>query len=46
MNITDKGYDWDVSYDPDLGEDLIMLDTTEGTIYLTRDDLVEFLEAM
>ena len=38
---TDYGYETDVSYDTDLGEDVIYVDTGDSGFYLTHRDLVQ-----
>lgn len=44
MTLSD--YEWDVSYDPDREQDVILIDVGDHTIYLTKDDLRIMLEAL
>ena len=44
MGNTFNGVPWDVSYEPQSGDDLIMLDAPEGVVYLSKEDLLEMLE--
>ncbi len=39
MNETIKGYNWDISFDSDLGLDVILVDRGDTVMYLTMDDL-------
>jgi len=37
-------YEWEVSYDPVLKEDVLMVDKGDEVIYLTGIEMLEFLE--
>jgi hypothetical protein len=42
-----EGLYFDVSYDPDTGDDVIVVDGVESsTIHLTKEDLYKMLEAI
>ena len=44
MNETYYGDNWDITYDPQLKGDAIMIDpANEGAVYLTKEDLEEML---
>jgi len=38
---TDFGYSYDISWDTDLSQDVVYIDTGDGGIYLTSRDLKE-----
>jgi hypothetical protein len=44
MNTTELGTEWDVSWSPDLSKDVILLDSGDDAVYLTRSDLLQMLE--
>lgn len=46
MNETELGEPWDVSYQPDLKDDVILIDAECGPVYLTRSDLTDMLEVL
>lgn len=39
MNESDYGYQYDVSYSPVSRSDVVQIDTDDGTLYLTANDL-------
>lgn len=39
-------FEWDVSYDPDTGQNVIIIDVGDETLYLTYDQLKAMLEAL
>ena len=41
MMETDFGYSYDISWDTDLSQDVVYIDTGDGGIYLTSRDLKE-----
>ena len=41
-----EGVEWDVTYDPDLGRNVIMIDTGDTVIYLTKEDLADMLSSL
>lgn len=41
-----ENIEWDVTWDPDLKINQIMIDTGDQVIYLNKEDLVEMLDAL
>lgn len=39
-------FDWDVSFDYDTQRDVIMIDTGDDVLTLTREELLEMLSAL
>ena len=47
MNETSFGEMWDISYDPETGDDVILIEGENGTVmYLSVSDLEEMLGAV
>lgn len=46
MNETSFGDSWDISWEPDIQEDVILIDSDEGTVYLSVSDLKEMLSCL
>lgn len=39
MGETERGYEYDISFDPDTGEDVIVIDAGDSMVYLTPRDM-------